>query len=105
MTTITQHTRSTINAMHDNDEWCGFGYLGERRHNFHKPELLEQADNLLLEFANDNAWTEAELFIFCNSTSGRYYGDVAFGSGDNYPADELRNDVKRWDMIRKVEVN
>jgi hypothetical protein len=79
--------------MHDNDEWCGFGYLGERRHNFHKPELLEQADNLLLEFANDNAWTEAELFIFCNSTSGRYNGDVAFGSGDSYPADELRNDV------------
>lgn len=102
METSTKITTATIEAMYDNNEWSGFGYLGERQRNSHKVELVKQADALLIEHATKEGWTEEELFWFCNSRSGRRYGDLAFGSGDHYSAEELRFDTKRCAPIHKV---
>jgi hypothetical protein len=92
-------TTETINSFWERSG--GFGYLGQR--NREGIDKVFIADEVLLEVANKQGWTEEELFEFCDSRYGRYYADFAF---DGHPdAYEIRMGQARWALIRKVEEN
>jgi hypothetical protein len=86
-------TAADIEAMYNNENWLGFGYLGERRNLLTTDDseaaplrerqlLVEATDQRLLDHANDNGWTCDELFTWANSKLGRWFGDAMFGSTD-----------------------
>jgi hypothetical protein len=90
MTTQT-HTLDTVDILagYGNDDWLGFGYLGERRNaqDTTDPECapvtddrLAAADAAILSEANRRRWTPSQLFQWLNSRDGRHYGDAAFGT-------------------------
>lgn len=66
------------------DEWLGFGYIGERERALQnvEPEApsVAVADEMVLFHANRLGWTVDQFFAWANSRSGRYAGDVLFGS-------------------------
>ena len=73
-------TTKDINSLYAEDDWCGYGYLGERQsHYFTQTEMAVLGDRLLLEHANESGWDRLDLFMFCNSRIGRHYGDLVFG--------------------------
>lgn len=83
-------TTADLDSMYRNDEWEGFGYLGERRNRLNStdpeapadPALVAEADAIALEDANNNSLTPDEFFAWANSRCGRYFGDVIFGGGN-----------------------
>jgi hypothetical protein len=75
-------TTADLDKMYRNDEWLGFGYLGERRN--HTDAEVEAADAKALEDANNNSLTAEELFDWANSKDGRWYGDCMFGNNGNH---------------------
>jgi hypothetical protein len=83
-------TAADIEAMYANDNWLGFGYLGERRNMLittdseAAPEaerrlLVEAVDQRLLDHANAEGWTDDDLFAWANSKNGRWFADTMFG--------------------------
>jgi len=95
MTTST-HARLTqddIEAGYANDEWLGWGYLGERQTycvTSTGRRRVATADRALLAHANDNLWTAETLFDWLNSKLGRWYGDSVFGTDEPARAAALR---------------
>src|SRR5262252_10888489 len=84
MTTL---TTADIEAGFDNENWLGWGYLGERSRATTRWEV-GNADQIVLRFAHALGWTADDLFAWANSKDGRYLGDWAFGGFDlaNEPA-------------------
>jgi hypothetical protein len=85
----TTQTASPFDAMQDNPEWGGYGYLGERN-NFldtddedclewmgheERAEVVAEVDALILGYRN---WTPAQLFEWANSKTGRHFADTVF---------------------------
>lgn len=77
----TQLTTADIEAGYANDEWLGFGYLGERSHRTRSEQ--DRGDAFLLRYAAERRWTRDELFTFANSRDGRWFGDLVFGGWDD----------------------
>lgn len=78
-------TIDDILAGYSNDEWCGWGYLGER--NSEESERgcdsprLATADKVVIKVANELEWDRETLFEWLNSKPGRWFCDTAFGNG------------------------
>ncbi len=72
-------TTADILAGYTNDEWEGFGYLGERRNQAAEGRSTVEADEMVLADANKAGMTAEALFEWANSRSGRYFGDCMFG--------------------------
>jgi hypothetical protein len=85
-------TTADLEAMYRNDEWLGFGYLGERRNELTsrdaespaRPDLVAIADNMAIAEANRLGLTPAEFFDWANSKLGRWYGDCMFGGNEQH---------------------
>ena len=81
------HTIADLNAMENNPEWLGFGYLGTRRDAADNtdpevpatdPIVIAEADMKALDDANAHGLTADQLFDWANSKYGRWYGDCMF---------------------------
>ena len=83
MTTTQNTATATFDAMYRNDEWLGFGYLGERR-NQDDARTVQTADTLAIDAATAAGLTDAELFDWANSKNGRWYGDCMFGNNGKH---------------------
>lgn len=91
---MTKLTTTHLNRMTTNEDWEGFGYIGERENQFtgmHSGErdadttaIIHQADLMLLESANRQGMTEDQLFAWANSKHGRWYGDCWFGANGQH---------------------
>lgn len=77
-------TSADFDKMQSNDEWEGFGYLGERRNQKAEGRSTEAADAKALAEADRLGLTDAELFEWANSKKGRWYGDCVFGSNGSH---------------------
>lgn len=77
-------TTETLNKMMQNDDWAGFGYVGERRNHLDNTELVARADGMLLDHAESRQMTEEQLFQWANSKHGRWYGDCWFGANGQH---------------------
>lgn len=75
-------TVETIEAAYRNEEWEGFGYLGERRDR--DAGLVAAADEKALAAANAAGMDEARFFIWLNSKLGRWFGDCMFGAAGQH---------------------
>lgn len=85
-------TVEDINAAYGDDNWGGYGYLGERKnHYFTKMAKANLGDQLLLEDLNERGLSKTELFYFCDSRIGRHYGDLVFGGFDDEEICEQSN--------------
>ena len=80
-------TTADLDRMYRNDEWEGFGYLGERRHQ--TQEARDAADTKVLAEANRLGLTADQLFEWANSRPGRWYGDCMFGANGQHADDYL----------------
>jgi len=68
-----------FDAMTDNPEWGGYGYLGERRvgrTSAHTPEAIAAMDEATYQIAEAQGLTDAELFEWANSRDGRWWADM-----------------------------
>ena len=80
-----------------NDEWLGYGYLGERENALVSvrtgeagpmlADRLELADEAVLQATAD--WSDEELFAWANSKDGRWFADCVLGSAGSFQ-DALR---------------
>jgi hypothetical protein len=71
-------TRDDLEDGYQNEEWGGYGYLGERTSL--TPAQRRKADAAILAVANREGWSKAKLFKFTNSRASRHYADsVSFG--------------------------
>ena len=87
-------TTADLDNMTHHDDWEGHGYLGEREalrsaiqsgeRRLEDKKLLDQADQMLLNEANRQGMTMAELFTWANAKLGRWYGDCWFGSNGQH---------------------
>ena len=89
MTKRTELTVQDIEAGYANDEWLGFGYLGERRNAIEAVQSGEWefanvtvADTLALQVANEKRWSPERFFQWLNSKDGRWYADMTLGSDE-----------------------
>lgn len=90
-------TTATFDQMTTNEDWLGFGYLGERdRQGADRPERVAEADAFILARTAD--WTDEELFDWANSKLGRWVGDIFFGT--TFPVSD-RDQRRAADYIRK----
>lgn len=91
-----------IVALEKNEEWGGFGYLGERRHVHQSivssewPDTMwnriAEADAFVILRAGKNGWDDDLLFEWANSRAGRHFADEVFGRDDvDYPLAARRN--------------
>jgi hypothetical protein len=92
----TATTYRTFDAMTDDPNWLGFGYLGGRSNYLHEydPECLAEMsstdraihvahiDGVIVRHAAARGWTDVELFAWANSKNGRWFADTAFGGTD-----------------------
>ena len=77
-------TTADLDNMYRNDEWEGFGYLGERRNQVAEGRSVEEADARVLADANVHGLTAEELFTWANSKNGRWFGDCMFGANGQH---------------------
>jgi hypothetical protein len=90
-------TTADLEAMYRNDEWLGFGYLGERRNLLTsrdeevpaRPDLVAMADNMAIAEANRLGLTADQFFAWANSRVGRYYADCMFGNDGRHAEEYL----------------
>lgn len=86
---------NAFDEMESDERWLGFGYLGERRHALDdsdpespaRPELVQQADDLVLKVTASMGWTHEDLFHWANSKPGRWLGDIMLSPGEKTNAD------------------
>ena len=90
-----------------NDEWLGFGYVGERLRALEAVrageitdlplERIDEADELVLAEANRRRMTSARFFEFLNSRDGRYLADEIIGSPiDSRSAERVASYMKGY---------
>jgi hypothetical protein len=81
-------TVQDIIAGYDNEQWLGFGYLGERASWLDtqdpevesiSPERIAEVDAAILREANRRRWMPITFFRWLNSRDGRHFADAAFG--------------------------
>jgi hypothetical protein len=69
---------------YDNPEWCGFGYLGERRTTgrieHDSFDQISVSDEFLVAQANKRGWGKEYFFHFLNSTCGRHFADMSLST-------------------------
>lgn len=80
-TRIPELTVNHIRCAYDREEWLGFGYLGERRSALGEEIDVSLGDYVVIGHANENGWSEDDLFEWLNSKLGRWFGEQAFRSG------------------------
>jgi hypothetical protein len=73
-------TTADITAGYRNDNWEGFGYLGERRNQLAEGRSVDAADAMVLAAANKAGMDEVLFFQWLNSKNGRWFGDCVFGN-------------------------
>jgi hypothetical protein len=84
-------TTADLNRMTGEDDWAGFGYLGDRKRALDnsdpqapaQPEKVAEMDRQVLAEANRKGMTYAELFAWANSKTGRWFGEC-FLSGSRH---------------------
>ena len=77
-------TTEILDQFANNDDWAGFGYIGERENQLFTGRDVTAADEMLLESANRQGLTADELFDWANSKAGRWYGDCWFGANGQH---------------------
>jgi hypothetical protein len=75
-------TTADIILGYQNDEWEGFGYLGERRHQ--DEAAVVEADRVALAAANKAGLDAEQFFYWLNSKNGRWFGDCMFGANGQH---------------------
>ena len=106
MTSTTTTATETFNAMENNEEWGGWGYLGERRHYLqteghnHQRAAVARADQAAYTAAAERGLSPEALFDWANSKTGRWYADCAlsgdFATAARYlPGTDLNNHLTR----------
>ena len=94
---MTAQVTTIFDAMESHPDWCGWGYLGERKR-FRSAEdpdsyaallgeakvnaIIAKSDQAVLDYADAQGWSEAQLFEWANSRAGRHFADAAF-SGES----------------------
>lgn len=68
---------AAFDALENNDEWLGFGYIGDRRNARAEGYDTTIADRVAFETA---AARGVDLFTWANSKNGRWYGDCAINA-------------------------
>ena len=99
---MTHFTPADLDRFEASISWSGFGYLGSRQAHraaiadgeIPADDLLARADQMLLDHANRHGLKELALFDWCNSKTGRWYGDVWFGGWDGKGAEDLLPEVE-----------
>lgn len=86
----------TFDQMTRDDDWKGWGYLGERERNADHANRAD-ADAFVIAYATSHNWTDADLFTWANSRNGRKFGDLAFGGWDNWA--EM---AEPWGLLKPV---
>ena len=107
-------TQEDLRKMTQDERWGGFGYIGEKQGilnsltemHFTKENqesliketihYMNQVDNTILEYANENNWTYEKLFSWVNSKSGRHFANEMF-----MPQDDLTY-TDRWIRARNI---
>jgi hypothetical protein len=85
------------------ERWLGWGYLGERsRVGDPVAVQVEAIDQRVIDFANEAGWDYEQLFAWCNSKLGRWFGDVMFGSTKRF--DVRFDEAVRSGLLARVEV-
>lgn len=82
-------TIQSIEDMKQNEEWGGYGCLGERDNvrdsvkSGERPaedlQKVAETDAKIVEYANARGVSEAQLFDWLNSRNGRHFADQMFG--------------------------
>jgi hypothetical protein len=75
-------TTADIERMTQDENWFGYGYLGERRHA--TAEQVAAADAKALDAANRIGLTYEQMFEWANSKVGRWFGDCMFGANGRH---------------------
>ncbi|MCU0296965.1 MAG: XkdF-like putative serine protease domain-containing protein [Candidatus Nanopelagicales bacterium] len=102
--------RDTFDSMMSNDDWQGYGYLGERQNALDgsdpespaQTERVAEVDAALLRYARANGVSDEALFTWANSKNGRLFADTAFGSSE--PIDDVMDKAKKWGGLPKGTV-
>jgi hypothetical protein len=78
-------TRDELEAGYDNPDWLGHGYLHVRAENMAKAAgraIADEADGMILDYANAQGWSKKDLFNWANSKTVRWFGETWWhGSG------------------------
>jgi Putative phage serine protease XkdF len=93
--------------MMSNDDWQGYGYLGERQNALDgsDPEApaqtarVAEVDAALVRYAQAHGVSDDALFEWANSKNGRLFADTAFGSSD--PIDDVMDKAQKWGGLPK----
>lgn len=67
-------TIGDIEDFAESEVWGGYGYCNAR-HLAHRTAVIDAADTMLIEVANEQGWTLADLRTFLDSKVGRWYGE------------------------------
>jgi hypothetical protein len=97
----------------NDDRWLGFGYLGTRAIALSdsdpevpaQPVLVEAADQRVIDLANERGWDYEDLFNWCNSKLGRWFGDAIFGARTSTRFDQRIDRAVRENLFVKVEAD
>jgi hypothetical protein len=96
--------------MQENDNWQGYGYLGERINALDgsdpeapsNPTRVAEVDAAVVRYAQANGVSDEQLFEWANSKSGRLFADSAFGSSD--PIEDVMSKAQKWGGLPKGSV-
>ena len=93
---MTKLTIQDLDLMTREDEWGGYGYLGERN-NIREAvadgerkasdiDRLHAVDQMVIASANAKGMTYEQLFAWANSRDGRHFADRMVGWSDDIQA-------------------
>lgn len=90
-------TTQDIEKATRDDDWQGYGYLGERNIRLTStdserpadPAQVAEVDAMVLAYANEHGWDYPALFAWADSKNGSWFADTVFG-GRGPLADAVR---------------
>ena len=99
-------TVQDLDLMKNEDEWLGYGYLGERD-NVHygvqsgerkatDAARMDAVDQMVIAHANANGFTYEELFTWANHANGRHFVDRMLGWSDDIQFAWV--EASRWNL-------
>ena len=75
-------TTTDLDAVLASPSHDGYGYnLGRWQANEANPVLVNEADAMLINWANDHEWDRFDLFEWTNSRNARHYAEQAYEKG------------------------
>lgn len=73
---MSTNTYRTFEQMTTDPKWEGWGYLGGRERAMDEGHDVTDADRQVIEHAEAHGWTDADLFTWANSRSGRWFAEA-----------------------------